>query len=409
MFAPHLISMWLPLAALAAAPVFTFHVAGEDPGAWPDILSAAGFVQGGAAGNAGIVVLRPGEGAPFAQWIDRAEQGTFLVLEGESETAEMFGFRPGKRKIPVRNVLDARRPSLAIVWQKTLELPVFEVPAGARVFARERWSGAPLIVGFRKGAGAVLWVAVSPGERGHERFPYLVHALAELGAPPPFRSSRLWAFFDSSYRARADLDYLAAHWRKAGIGALHVAAWHFYDPDPQRAEYLRRLIDACHRRAILVYAWLELPHVSEKFWNDHPAWREKTALGQDAHLDWRKLMNLMRPDCRAAVVTGVRHLVEEFDWDGVNLAELYFESLQGHENASRFTPMNDDVRTEFRGVGEFDPIELFQAGSPHAFAKDPKGLRAFLDYRAHWRAGCRKTGSARSRSCAPASRTWTWC
>ena len=374
--------MWLPLAALAAAPVFTFHVAGEDPGAWPDILSAAGFVQGGAAGSAGIVVLRPGEGAPFAQWIDRAEQGTFLVLEGESETAEMFGFRPGKRKIPVRNVLDARRPSLAIVWQKTLELPVFEVPAGARVFARERWSGAPLIVGFRKGAGAVLWVAVSPGERGHERFPYLVHALAELGAPPPFRSSRLWAFFDSSYRARADLDYLAAHWRKAGIGALHVAAWHFYDPDPQRAEYLRRLIDACHRRAILVYAWLELPHVSEKFWNDHPAWREKTALGQDAHLDWRKLMNLMRPDCREAVVTGVRHLVEEFDWDGVNLAELYFESLQGHENASRFTPMNDDVRREFRGVGEFDPIELFQAGSPHAFAKNPKGLRAFLDYRA---------------------------
>ena len=73
-FALHFISMWLPLAALAAAPVFTFHVAGEDPGAWPDILSAAGFVQGGAAGSAGIVVLRPGEGAPFAQWIARVEQ-----------------------------------------------------------------------------------------------------------------------------------------------------------------------------------------------------------------------------------------------------------------------------------------------------------------------------------------------
>ena len=24
-----------------------------------------------------------------------------------------------------------------------------------------------------------------------------------------------------------------------------------------------------------MYAWLEFPHVSEKFWDDHPEWREK--------------------------------------------------------------------------------------------------------------------------------------
>ena len=63
------------------------------------------------------------------------------------------------------------------------------------------------------------------------------------------------------------------------------------------------MIEACHRHAILVYAWLELPHVSEKFWADHPAWREKTALGQDAQLDWRKLMNLENPECHRAVET----------------------------------------------------------------------------------------------------------
>ena len=56
--------------------------------------------------------------------------------------------------------------------------------------------------------------------------------------------------------------------------------------------YLRRLIEACHRQGIAVYAWLELPHVSERFWPDHPEWREQTAIGQDAQLDWRKLMNL---------------------------------------------------------------------------------------------------------------------
>ena len=99
-----------------------------------------------------------------------------------------------------------------------------------------------------------------------------------------------------------------SRWRAAGISALHVAAWHFWERDPQGDEYLRRLIDACHRNAIQVYAWLELPHVSETFWDQHPEWREKTALQQDAQLDWRKLMNLTNRDAFAAVSTGARDL-----------------------------------------------------------------------------------------------------
>ena len=54
-----------------------------------------------------------------------------------------------------------------------------------------------------------------------------------------------------------------------------------------------------------MYVWLELPHVSEQFWADHPEWREKTAMLQDAQLDWRKLMNLTNRDCFAAVSKGV--------------------------------------------------------------------------------------------------------
>ena len=137
------------------------------------------------------------------------------------------------------------------------------------------------------------------------------------------------------------------------------------------------LIEACHRQGILVYAWLELPHVSEKFWSEHPEWREKTAVLQDAQLDWRKLMNLTNRDCFRAVAAGVRDLVGRFDWDGVNLAELYFESLEGMGNASRFTPMNDDVRAEFRLLGGFDPIELFRGKTAAAAQR-----AAFLDYRA---------------------------
>ena len=254
---------------------------------------------------------------------------------------------------------DARSPKLGIVWEKAQELPVYELPADARVFAKERWTGAPLMAGLKRGAGSVLWLATKPGVRGYERFPYLLQALSDLGLQPPLRSNRLWAFFDSSYRTRVDLDYFADAWRKAGIAALHVAAWHYNEPDAERDAYLRRLIEACHKRAILVYAWLELPHVSEAFWQQHPEWREKTALLQDAHLDWRKLMNLQNPDCFRAVSTATQALIERFDWDGVNIGELYFESLEGVANPSRFTPMNDDIRGEYKALTGVDPHTLF--------------------------------------------------
>lgn len=367
---------------MACAASFSFHVLGDDPGSWPVVLTSIGLV-GGASAGAGVVVAPQGTGAPFDEWVSRVEHGTILVLEGESPLAGAFGFRPSARpKMVARSLEDVHAPALRIVWEKALEMAPFEIPNQAHVFARERWQHAPMIAGFRRGKGAVLWVAAPPGAHGYDRFPYLAQALQDLGLDPPFRSRRLWAFFDSAYRARIDPEYFAARWRAAGISALHVAAWHYWEPDPQSDEYLRRLIDACHRQAIAVYAWLELPHVSEKFWADHPQWREKTALGQDAQLDWRKLMNLTNRDAFAAVAAGLRDLMRRFDWDGVNLAELYFESLEGYENPARFTPMNGDVRASFRASAGFDPAELFDSHSPHHYAQDGSGLGAFLEFRA---------------------------
>jgi hypothetical protein len=66
----------------------------------------------------------------------------------------------------------------------------------------------------------------------------------------------------------------------------------------------------------------------------------------------------------------------------VNVAELYFESLEGASNPARFTPMNEDVRAEFKRTGGFDPKLLFDPSSPYVAAKNPDGLRKFLDFRA---------------------------
>ena len=369
-----LVSALLLPTLLTGASASGFRVLSEDPGAWPQVLSSVGF-QAQPSGPAQIFVLRAG--APASpEWNTRVEQGAYLILEGESSAAEMFGFRRGEERVRVISVEDVHRPKLSVVWERPLELPRYTLPRDAQVFAGERWSGAPLLAGFRRGTGAVLWVAAPLGEHGYERFPYVMQALADLGLAPPFRSSRLWAFFDSSYRSRVDLDYFARRWQASGISALQVAAWHFYDRNPEQDAYLRTLIAACHRAGVLVYAWLELPHVSEKFWNDHPEWREKTAVGQDAHLDWRKLMNLQNRQCFAAAETGIKELLTRYDWDGVNLAELYFESLEGMSNPSRFTPMNLDARREFREAEGYDPIEFFRGRNNAA------DIAGFLDFRA---------------------------
>lgn len=352
---------------------YFFHVAHGTPGAWPAVFGSIGL-KPGPAESAAIIVLRPGTDAS-PRWAEALERGVYLVLEGQSLAAEMFGFRGTPERVRVRRLEEARRPGLAIVWEQEAELARSVVPQGARVFAKDKWSGAPLLAGYRRGAGGVLWLATDAGEHGYERFPYLPHALRELGFDPPFEARNLWAFFDSSYRLRADSDYLARRWRAAGIAGLHVAAWHFFERDTARDAYLENLIRSCHRQGIAVYAWLELPHVSERFWGDHPAWREKTADQKDAHLDWRKLMNLVNRDCARAVRLGVTDLILRLPWDGVNLAELYFESLEGPANPSRFTPMNTEVRAEFGREAGFDPLMLFQG------AFDAGRMRQFLDYR----------------------------
>ncbi len=365
----------LLLAPLVAqAGTLTYQIAGDVPGSWPAIFSSIGLVPG----KGGVVVASQEDSG----WAAKVERGIILVVEGESPAASSFGFRATTKRLTVRSAQDLRAPQLDIVWERDADLPIFEIPPDARVFMRERHTGSPLMAGVRRGQGAVLWIATPPGSHGYERFPYLPQALTELGLAAPFRSQNLWAFFDSSYRLHVDVDYFAPKWRAAGIAALHVAAWHYWERDPQSDEYLRHLIEACHRNGILVYAWFELPHVSDKFWDQHPEWREQTALLQDAQLDWRKLMNLTNREAFQAISRGVGDLVKRFDWDGVNLAELYFESLEGFDNPARFTPMNRDVREEFQKHAGFDPRDLFDPASPRRLASNTAGLKQFLDFRA---------------------------
>jgi hypothetical protein len=354
-----------------------FHVATAQTGAWPDILRSFGLPEQ-AKDSARIIVLPENNGPMPEDLFARLRNGRILILEGDSAAARAMGIRPTSRRVHVRSIYDMHQPDLSIIWEEAIDVTVFEVPSQAKVLARDSFQQAPLMATLRFGqSGSVLWIAVPPGTQGYERFPFLLHTLSELGLRPLFESRRLWAFFDSGFQHARNLDKLAREWRQMGLASIHVGAWYYFEPHTGEDARLHKLIEACHREGILVYAWLELPHVSEEFWNQHPEWREQTALLNDARVDWRLLMNLVNSDCRRSVIKGIRNMLERFDWDGVNLAELYFDGTAGINKPNGFTPLNSDVRREVQRTYGFDPVELFAGQQP-----DAKKLRIFLDYRA---------------------------
>jgi len=363
-----------PLTAADVPAVPGFHVSGRDAEGWTLLLGSFGL-RPQAEKNARVLVASKDQAAAEAS-LAAAAASRILIVEGDSPAARALGYRATPRRVGVREVRDAHDPDLPIVWKEPVTLPVFEVPAGARVVAEDRPTHAPLAAVQKRGAGGVLWLATSPGPQGYERFPYVLQALAEAGASPGFESRRLWAFYDSAYQRDLPPEELARRWRLMGLAAVHVGAWDYFESTPEADAFLRRLIEACHDEGVLVYAWLELPHVSTEFWNRHPEWRERTAMLRDAAVDWRLLMNLANPECRDAVARGVREMLARFDWDGVNLAELYFDGVEGVRRLAELTPLNDDVRREVQAAYGFDPARLFSGGP-----RDPRQLRQFLDYR----------------------------
>ena len=177
---------------------------------------------------ASVIIL--GANEPAA--IEELAVKHLVIIEGFSAAARSLGFTAKPETVEVRHIVDIHNPATQILWAEPVTLPHVQPPDGYQVFATERWKKVPLMAGKRVGSGGILWLATSPGTTGIERFPYLLQAAVDLGLEVPARTTTLWAFFDSAYRIRADVDYLARRWREAGISVLHVAAWHNMESDP---------------------------------------------------------------------------------------------------------------------------------------------------------------------------------
>ncbi len=310
------------------------------------------------------------------------QNGGNVLLDGRTDLAEEFGLKFTPARLRVVNVRDKMFPEERIAWRDAELVAKFEADGVDKVFCSDEATNAPLVVGMRYGKGRVLFISsrFDPSSMiGIGRYPFLLDHLQSYFQVRPIVERRdLEMYFDPGFRHSYSIEQLVAQWVKLGIRTVHVAGWHQY---PKYTYDYDRLIRLAHANGILVYAWLEPPQVSQKFWNDHPQWREKNYRGEDARPSWRYPVALTDTACLAAVTREFDAFLRAHDFDGVNLAELYFEAGRGFEDAKYFTPMHPSARAEFRRLHGFDPAVLFDPKSSWFWRTDSAGAAAFVDYR----------------------------
>jgi hypothetical protein len=314
-------------------------------------------------------------------------EGLNLIVDGESPLLNALGVRLGT-PIRVSEITDHLRPDLQPFWSDTPAVAWLEryPKESSTIVYTDRQSGKVLGIVGRIGKGQFLCLAPLFDPRtgnGYGRFASFPNVVVDLlGCRPSLFRRGADAYFDAGYRMGVTPESLATLWQRWGIRAVHAAAWYSYNTP---AYDYKALIDALHRKGILVYAWLEWPYIGKGFWDRHPAWRQKNALLRDAHLDFLYLMDLQNPECMGEALHDLKSFLA-LDWDGIDVAEFTLtgagsEALAGPARPDYFAGFSEFSRKDFKNRRGFDPVELFDPGSPHFWSRDTMGLNLFYRYR----------------------------
>jgi uncharacterized protein YdaL len=328
---------------------------------------------------ASVDSLSPADYTRISQFV---EDGGAVMTDGCQELARELGIRFSEHSVEVRRITDRLFPNERIVWRHEEVMRKIETDGTEEVLAVEGKTGAPVVVGRSLGAGKVLFYGtfVDPqGVLGTGRYPFFVeHVRRFLKLGPVVRRESLEMFFDPGFRTTLSVEQLVKMWVGAGIRRLHAAGWHQY---PKYTYDYARLIDLAHANGILVYLWLEPPQVSQRFWQEHPEWREKNLRGEDVRPSWRYPVALTDSACVDAMTEDYAALLATHDWDGVNLAELYFEAGRGFDDPHLWTPMHPSARNEVLRRHGFDLRRMFDPRAVEYWKSNAAVRRALVEYR----------------------------
>ena len=378
-------------ASLGLVAHLFFQVVGQNPGAWPDALSCAGFQTGG---TPSIIVLRDAAG-PAPQWIERLEGGAILILEGESATGvgpRLPGDSEARPRAKHRG--SAHTKAEASSGSRPTEAPVFRRRPKLRCSRASDGTAPPLVAGMRRGKGAVLWVATGPGTRGYDRYPYLLQALSDLGSR---RRSAPRGCGPSSIPPTASASTSTISPASGAPPASRLSMsppGTTGSPTPQRDAYLgadRRLPPqrdpglCVARIAARQRAVLERASRMAREDRHRPGCAPRLAQAHEPHqsrVRSARCRGTARPDSRASIGTDV------------NLAELYFESSKA---AREPLALHADERRRARvnSRPQRDSIAIFQPGSRAIAARPAECAWASFSTTAPTSPGSYRNGVAR--------------
>jgi uncharacterized protein YdaL len=325
--------------------------------------------------------LKPDEYGTLVRYV---QQGGNLITDLKNDLAEDLGIHFSQTQLRLRNMRDRNYPEETIAWKQFESVYKLNVEDLDEVFCQDAATDAPVVIGKSVGKGKVIFFATrfDPlSQHGYSYYPYLldyVKRYFRLG--PIIRRENLEAYFEPGTRPTSSAEDLVKQWVRAGIRRIHVSGWHEYDRYPYTYDYAR-LIRLAHANGILVYAWLEPPQVSQIFWRNHPEWREKNYKGEDTKPQWRFSVALTDPACVDSMALKFKKLLDSFDWDGVNLAELYFESGKGFETPLQYTPMHPSAVREVKRRYGIELASIFDPDSFWYWKTNPSVQSTLTEYR----------------------------
>ncbi|MBP1656713.1 MAG: hypothetical protein H6Q31_1314 [Bacteroidetes bacterium] len=315
----------------------------------------------------------------LVQWV---KNGGALITDSRNYLIEEFGVRFGMTGLKVDRAMDRLFPEEQITWRTPELVTRFEIDDVDEVFCVDNATEAPLVVGKTFGNGKVLYVATRfdpHTQLGYSHYPFFMeYVRTYLRFAPVLRREALEMYFDPGFRNNQSIEQLIRLWVQRGIRRIHVAGWHTY---PKYTYDYKRLLTLAHANGILVYAWLEPPQVSQKFWLEHPEWREKNFRGEDVRPSWRYPVALTDARCASALTEEYVTFLRQYDWDGVNLAELYFEAGNGFRDSALYTPMHASAREEVRKLYGIDLPRIFDSRSPVYWKTHPEVREMITSYR----------------------------
>ncbi|HUI29192.1 MAG TPA: DUF2334 domain-containing protein [Candidatus Acidoferrales bacterium] len=309
--------------------------------------------------------------------------GGRLITDSKNPLAEDIGVNFSKSITRVEKVRDALFPEELLSWGTSETAHRIDVQESDEIVCRNAINDAPIAIARKYGKGEFISLSARFDpitDAGYSRFPYLVDWIKSyFDLYPVLQRDHIEMYFDPGLRRTTSVETLVKQWASKGVRVIDVAGWHEY---PKFMYDYDRLIRLCHAYGIAVYVWIEPPQISQRFYNEHPQWHEKNYRGEDVRPDWRYPLAMTDTACLRAASDWVYSFLISHDWDGVNIAEIYFGGEGAPGNLQLLTPFGVSARELFKKKYGFDPVQLFQQASPHYYKTAPQDWTSFVDFRA---------------------------